>query len=357
MEEMKNENKAPQDQMKEHQERVNKIPGAPKLLLKRDAGRFVEQPYSDSAALHVKPKTFKMTPYLKIYEGNDLVKEQVSSILLKKFSETLTGGELTWYSQLPAHSIETFEEMADKFVMAHAGAKKAEERVNDIFDIKQYPREGLRDFLAFFNQVRMTLPNVSEGIEVAAFQNGLNRNDEDDLNGPTHLLTSVQAESRKDRRSDIKIDPATSWPNRESHLPYVRTTVVSSPRHEEGPPRSRTWTHPNEREIVYALEKLGLKVKWPQRMRSDTNTKKSDALCEFHQEQGHKTKDCITLRQEVVNMLRQGHLKELLSDRGRTNFARGREQHQGPLKPSSPARTIHLIIGGGDDASINSIPT
>nr|XP_009623803.1 uncharacterized protein LOC104114950 [Nicotiana tomentosiformis] len=54
-------------------------------------------------------------------------------------------------------------------------------------------------------------------------------------------------------------------------------------------------------------------------------------------------------------MLQQGHLKELLSKWGRTNFARGREQHQGPPKPPSPARTIHMIIGGGDDASINSV--
>nr|XP_016459745.1 PREDICTED: uncharacterized protein LOC107783283 [Nicotiana tabacum] len=53
-------------------------------------------------------------------------------------------------------------------------------------------------------------------------------------------------------------------------------------------------------------------------------------------------------------MLRQRYLKELLSDRGRTNFARGREQHQGPPKLPSPTRTIHMIIGGGDDASINS---
>nr|XP_016464650.1 PREDICTED: uncharacterized protein LOC107787570 [Nicotiana tabacum] len=53
-------------------------------------------------------------------------------------------------------------------------------------------------------------------------------------------------------------------------------------------------------------------------------------------------------------MLRQGHLKELLSDRGRTNFARGCE-HQGPPKLPSPSCTIHMIIGGEDDASINSV--
>ncbi|XP_019235160.1 PREDICTED: uncharacterized protein LOC109215537 [Nicotiana attenuata] len=65
--------------------------------------------------------------------------------------------------------------MADKFVTAHAGVKNADARVNDIFAIKQSPSEGLRDFLARFNRVRMTLPNVSEGMAVAAFQNGLNR--------------------------------------------------------------------------------------------------------------------------------------------------------------------------------------
>nr|XP_016515015.1 PREDICTED: uncharacterized protein LOC107831730 [Nicotiana tabacum] len=89
---------------------------------------------------------------------------------------------------------------------------------------------------------------------------------------------------------------------------------------------------------------------WPPKIRSDLNTRKYDALCEFHQERGHKMEDCVALRQEVVNMLRQGHLRELLSDKGRTNFARGRE-HQGSPMPPSPGRTINMIIDGSDDAS------
>ncbi|XP_075097850.1 uncharacterized protein LOC142175170 [Nicotiana tabacum] len=88
---------------------------------------------------------------------------------------------------------------------------------------------------------------------------------------------------------------------------------------------------------------------------SDPSTRKPNALCEFHQERGHKTEDYIGLRQEVVRMLNQGHIKELLSDRGRANFARGREQPQRPPKLSSPYRTIHMIIGGGDDTTINYV--
>ncbi|XP_070047279.1 uncharacterized protein [Nicotiana tomentosiformis] len=116
-----------------------------------------------------------VTHYVTAVKGNDLAKEQVSSILLKKFGETLTGGPLTWYSKLPARSIQTFEEMTNKFLSAHAGAKKAKTRVNDIFAIKQSLGEGLRDFLAHFNKVRMTLPKESEVMAVTAFQNGLSR--------------------------------------------------------------------------------------------------------------------------------------------------------------------------------------
>nr|XP_009759707.1 PREDICTED: uncharacterized protein LOC104212188 [Nicotiana sylvestris] len=115
------------------------------------------------------------------------------------------------------------------------------------------------------------------------------------------------------------------------------------------PPETSITHNVNIAEIVYALEKLEPKVKWPQKMRSDPSTRESNAFCEFHQEQGHKTEDCIALMQEVVNMLHQRHLKELLSDRGGTNFAPGPEQHKGLSKPPSRTRTIQMIMGGSGD--------
>nr|XP_016436059.1 PREDICTED: uncharacterized protein LOC107762229 [Nicotiana tabacum] len=332
------------DQMKEHQERVDKIPGAPKLLPKSDTGRFVEQSYSDEATLHTIPKTFKMPLYLKIYDvttdpedrvthyvtavkGNDLAKEQVPSILLKMFGETLTGGTLTWYSQLPARSIETFEEMDDKFVMAHARAMKAEARVNDIFAIKQSPGEGLRDFLAQFNRVRMTLTNVSEGMGVATFQNRLNRSG----SRATRKLLSRLMKYPPTTWDEIhnaccaKVpDPTEKDINHTSEAPSYRHPAMTKahPSQEQGLTKRERYfplLYANNfcnlpSEIEYVLEKLGPKVKRPQKMRSDPSTRKSNALCEFCQERGHKTEDCIALRQDVVNMLHQGHLKELMSD-------------------------------------------
>ncbi|XP_070050196.1 uncharacterized protein [Nicotiana tomentosiformis] len=60
----------------------------------------------------------------------------------------------------------------------------------------------------------------------------------------------------------------------------------------------------------------------------------------------------ILKRMEEMENENKGYLKEFLSDRGRTNFARGREQYQGPPKPTC---TIHIIIGGGKESFINSV--
>nr|XP_009788328.1 PREDICTED: uncharacterized protein LOC104236147 [Nicotiana sylvestris] len=274
--------------------------------------------------------------------------------------------------------------MADKFVTAHAGAKKVEARVNDIFAVRQTTGEGLRDFLDRFNRVRMSLPNVLEGMAVAAFQNWLNRNgskatkkllsrlmrypptkweeihnaccakvraDEDDLNVLIQWLTSVQTETRRDRHNDGRRDQLSRF-NRERHQPYIRTSNPPPPRYADATPRH---TAPPQNERAYALEKLGLKVQWMQKMKSDPSNRRSNVLCEFHQERGHKTEDYIGLQKEVVRILNQGYLKELLSDRGRVNFARGRYQPQGPPKPPSPARTIQMVIGSGNDSIINHV--
>lgn len=105
-----------------------------------------------------------------------------------------------------------------------------------------------RDFLARFNRVRMTSPNITKGIVVPAFQNGLSREgsrgtikllsrlmkyppatwddihnaycaevrvDNKDLNGPTRRLISVQSEPWKECRDHTRRDHPLSRLGRE----------------------------------------------------------------------------------------------------------------------------------------------
>ncbi|XP_070016035.1 uncharacterized protein [Nicotiana sylvestris] len=115
-----------------------------------------------------------VTAFTTGVKGNDLTKQEIESVLVKKFGETLTKGVLTWYSLLPENSINSFVELADSFIKAHSGAQKVEKRMEDIFKIKQGDSELLRDFVDRFQRERMTLPRVPDNRAAIAFASNLN---------------------------------------------------------------------------------------------------------------------------------------------------------------------------------------
>ncbi|XP_060172035.1 uncharacterized protein LOC132603136 isoform X1 [Lycium barbarum] len=170
--------------------RVDQIPGAPPLLKGPNSKRYIQRPFRPSAAPKLIPKRFKMpdiqkydgttgpcehvTSYTCAIKGNDMEDDEIESVLLKKFGETLAKGALTWYDHLPEHSITSFETLADAFIKAHAGAKKVQARKADIFRIAQRNDELLREFVSRFQRERMELPPVPEEWAAQAFTKGLN---------------------------------------------------------------------------------------------------------------------------------------------------------------------------------------
>ncbi|XP_059290858.1 uncharacterized protein LOC132044382 [Lycium ferocissimum] len=69
-------------------------------------------------------------------------------------------------------------------------------------------------------------------------------------------------------------------------------------------------------------------------------------MCEYHGTHGHRIEDCRQLREEVAWLLKNGHLREFLSDRGNGHY-KGKENHK-QIEPVEPQHVINMIIGGTD---------
>ncbi|XP_070050883.1 uncharacterized protein [Nicotiana tomentosiformis] len=115
-----------------------------------------------------------MTSYICAIKGNDLEDDEIESVLLKKFRDTLSKGAMIWYHNLPPNSIDSFDILADSFIKAHVGAIKVETRKSDLFKVKQRDNKMLKEFVSRFQIEQMDLPPVAEYWAVQAFTQGLN---------------------------------------------------------------------------------------------------------------------------------------------------------------------------------------
>lgn len=79
-------------------------------------------------------------------------------------------------------------------------------------------------------------------------------------------------------------------------------------------------------EAVKALKQLGNKVKWLEKMRTPLEQRDRLKWCEFHADHGHWTDDCIALKLEVAQLLKQGHLTDLLTDKGKQTLQETRDR-------------------------------
>nr|XP_009801531.1 PREDICTED: uncharacterized protein LOC104247270 [Nicotiana sylvestris] len=138
---------------------MDQILSVPPVSKGPDSKKYTQFLFKPSVAIELIPKRFKMpdlpkydgtsdpqehiTTYTMAVKGNDLDPHEIESVLLKKFGETLTKGDLTWYSLLPKLSIDSFEMLVDSFIKAHAGARKIQARKANIFRIAQVESELL----------------------------------------------------------------------------------------------------------------------------------------------------------------------------------------------------------------------
>ncbi|XP_070023243.1 uncharacterized protein [Nicotiana sylvestris] len=91
-----------------------------------------------------------VTAYTCAVKCNELKDDEIESILLKKFGETLFKGARMWYHNLAPNAIDSFAMLADSFIKVHAGEIKVATRKSDIFNNKQRDNEMLREFVSRF---------------------------------------------------------------------------------------------------------------------------------------------------------------------------------------------------------------
>jgi hypothetical protein len=88
-------------------------------------------------------------------------------------------------------------------------------------------------------------------------------------------------------------------------------------------------------------------LRWPGKIRSDPNSRPKNLYCRFHRDHEHLTEDCMTLKEQVETLVRQGKLQKYVSRPTNTRPAKPPTQKEQTEKNRlGPVGEIRTIIGG-----------
>ncbi|GKV35459.1 hypothetical protein SLEP1_g43722 [Rubroshorea leprosula] len=343
----------------------------------------VPHPLNTNIILEPYPAGFRI-PQLETYDGtkdpNDHLHAFYScmqahnasdALMCKIFPSTLRGNARTWYYSLPLRSINSYKEMAYAFA-----TKFSSRRFND----------AVLEINSFDQAVGITA--VISSLSHERFRDSL-------LKHPANTFSEVNDRSLKfitaeEHALSQNLTPIKSqhpdWRDENPNRKRMKTTQNRGPmststprfgRSNSAPPQQPAGKPPVNwtpfilsRSQIFMQIKNKMDLRRPGPMRTTAATRDHTRYCDFHQDHGHTTEQCNSLRSELESLAQKGMLNEYIQRVEQPRFVREQgPQHQGVRNPPNkqgvgyqqappplppPARVIHMITGGLEAGGLSS---
>ncbi|GMN66985.1 hypothetical protein TIFTF001_036046 [Ficus carica] len=148
----------------------------------------------------------------------------------------------------------------------------------DLWSVVQGPHESLRAYIKRFSKAISEILGLDDGKAREA---------------PKKCLRHKRERSRPIRRTEHRA--------RNDH------------KHPLSPPKYALGICPSE--LIAHLKRQDF-ITWPKKL-PENPARYTSKYCEFHKDHGHQIIDCRALRAEVAELLKKGHLREFLTEKGR----------------------------------------
>ncbi|KAF3545527.1 hypothetical protein DY000_02007606 [Brassica cretica] len=305
-----------------------------------------------------------------------LPRESREATMCKGFGSTLIGPARQWYINLPTRCISSFATLCDRFVEQFTSSRNLEKTSDSLYEILQHRVESLRDYIARFNQEKVSIPECNITTANSAFKRGLLPDGDlyKELTKYQYVASRTKAQQKQDqkaiREDQNDRDEKSSQKPAKDQGGRNRGRYMSRPLERAEGMSVSTWPEDEGSrflliylylyisipELINALRQMGQQVKWPQKMRASDSFRNPDLWCDFHRDHGHKTEDCIGLKIKVNELLQKGYFREFLSEKAKNLPGKETPKKSTETKPASPPRqdrVIHVIFGGSEISGIS----
>ncbi|GKU92919.1 hypothetical protein SLEP1_g6577 [Rubroshorea leprosula] len=354
------------------------------------AANSIPHPLNTNITLEPYPAGFKI-PQLETYDGtkdhDDHLHAFYSCMQAQNASDALM------CKIFPS----TLREMASAFATKFSSRRLIKKTTTELMRVKQRDGESLKNYMSRFNDAVLEVNSFDQAVGIAAVISGLKHDRFRDslIKHAATTFSEVNDRSLKFITAEeyaLAQNPPSSknqnpkWRDdnpsgKRMRMAQNRGPMLTSPtrfgRTNSTPPQQSTgkppvnWTLFNlPRSQIFMQIKNKMDLRRPGPMKTAAASRDHTRYCDFHQDQGHTTEQCNSLKSELENLAQKGMLNEYVQKTEQPRFIRkqrpqpqgvrnppnrqgvGYQQAPPPLPPL--ARIIHMITGGLEAGGLSS---
>ncbi|PWA81898.1 reverse transcriptase domain-containing protein [Artemisia annua] len=252
--------------------------------------------------------------HLKIFQSAAKVAQWAMPVWCHMFNSTLTGSTRVWFDDLPPETIDSYDELREAFLAKFLQQKKCIKDPVELHNIKQGEGESTEDFMERFKKECRHVKGAPEVLKISGFMHGIKKPElikrlhdniprtvDEMMKATMSFLKGEVAAGNQERRK-----PSSSWGQSDGGQKHnFQRGGFKSPQSPERKQDRFTLLSKTPREIL-ALEKE--KFKPPPPMTTLVEKRNLSKFCDFHGEPGHSTDECIHLRRQIEELIRNGKL-------------------------------------------------
>ncbi|KAL2251632.1 UNVERIFIED_CONTAM: Retrovirus-related Pol polyprotein from transposon [Sesamum indicum] len=303
---------------------------------------------------------------------------QPDPIMAKLFATTLTGKAQEWFTNLPRGSIDSHEQMIQKFSFHFANRRKQKRFATHLFTIRQREDETLKSFVGRFNnemieiqdlRIDMMVSILIHGLKKGPFASALARDPPGDAEQLMALAQKYIDEEEMNAMKDYERKEREQMYKRSNEAREAGGSRQKQEKQREPKyiPKYHNYTPlPMSREKALMMVENADVLKWPRHTRYTPSKKFSNKYCRFHRERGHNTEECFQLKDEIERLMRQGYFRDRVPhncktgrEETRRSRSRSRDRNPGPSKSThapatennAPTKEVIYTIAGGSSSN------
>ncbi|GJX29012.1 reverse transcriptase domain-containing protein [Tanacetum coccineum] len=259
------------------------------------------------------------------------------------FSSTLIGAARVWFDELPPESIDGYKDLKAAFLAYFMQQKKYVKDPVEIHNIKQRDGETIEEFMERFKVETGRIKGAPECMRISRFMHGVNnpeltkRLNEHVPKTMEEMMITTTAFIWGEATAAGKKKGHTSWRTQDQskrHGSERRSDFRGQPRDGRGSSKFTPLTRtPKE---ILATE--AGKFKPPPPMVTPVEKRSSNKFCDFHNDKGHSTDECMQLKKQIEELVRASKLSHLIKE-----IKQGRDQPK-VGKKEAPAKDKSMAI-------------